>query len=257
MKHLSAFLLAIAITLPAVAQDDGMPAKPGFLMFNQNIVAGTDLEKVNQIATEKIGPVLNALVDEGKLTSWGILTHNWGDEWNWNWYVFAENREAFHSAWGEMARRVQEADSETFTQLMGMIEEHKDNFYAVRNFRVAPPTDSGTPPRFLMLNQAIANGVHLARLNEISDTVMGPILDELLAEGLIAGWGDLAHAWGDEWNANWWMSTANHAAFVTAWNELVSRVQERAPETFEESAKLVRRHRDNLYYHAYSYAGGQ
>jgi hypothetical protein len=39
---------------------------------------------------ENGAPILNDLVEQGKLINWGVLTHAWGDEHNWNVFYVAE-----------------------------------------------------------------------------------------------------------------------------------------------------------------------
>ena len=98
---------------------------------------------------------------------------------------------------------------------------------------------------FVMLNQNQCDD--MAGVLDIVRTTTGPVLDELKEEGLIDNWGLLTHAWGDEWNFNWFMVTENHAGFLTAWSELISRVNERDPDWFEKFDPMCREHKDNLY----------
>ena len=98
---------------------------------------------------------------------------------------------------------------------------------------------------FLMFNQNQCDD--MAGVMDMMRTTMGPILNELEDEELIANWGVLTHSWGDEWNFNWWVSTGDHAGFVVAWGELVSRLNERDPDWFEEFGPMCQKHKDNLY----------
>ncbi len=50
-------------------------------------------------------PIFNELAEEGKLISWGLLVHSWGDKWNYNWYFIAENHRAFLDFWDEFGER--------------------------------------------------------------------------------------------------------------------------------------------------------
>ena len=69
---------------------------------------------------------VDAMVDEGTINAWGIVTHNWGDEWNWNWYMFTKDHATFVSAWNEFVSRILAADSTVFAATYGYITEDDD-----------------------------------------------------------------------------------------------------------------------------------
>ncbi len=98
---------------------------------------------------------------------------------------------------------------------------------------------------FLMFNQNKCND--MTGVMGMVRTTIGPVLNELEEEEVITGWGVLTHSWGDEWNFNWWVATSNHAGFVTAWSELVNRMNERHPDWFERFGPMCQEHKDNLY----------
>lgn len=90
-------------------------------------------------------PINQELVDEGMLTSAGVLTHDWADEWNLVFWWLAESKEAFFSAWAEGNRRFSERHPDppadpTFTEACG---EHKDAIY---NYGPATQPPGEPPP---------------------------------------------------------------------------------------------------------------
>ena len=232
------------------AQDSG--DTPGFLMFNQAIVPGNDMGTVNQLTDSLSRPILDAMVDEGLIYNWGILTHNWGDEWNWNWYMFTKDHASFVTAWNEFVRRMGEEHPEAMQEFLQYTQAHKDNMYSVRHFRGRQLAEGEEPPRFLMSNQSMINQADVGTINALMDSISVPILDAMLEEKLIYSWGDLRHGWGDEWNVSWYITTKDHASFVTAWGELIRRVSEAHPGAFQEMGQYVQAHKDNLYYIQYA-----
>ncbi len=117
------------------AQSDENP----LLVVSSQKVKMTDMGKVNKLFNEKIAPILNGLVDEGMLYSWGLFTHAWGDEWNSNvWYV-AKDMQAFSTFWDEYVKRIGEQQKEAWAELRGYIMEHKDNIYTIQNQYPVPP----------------------------------------------------------------------------------------------------------------------
>lgn len=256
MKAASILLaLLLLATAPGTlhAQDNQeAPDIPGFLMFNQNMVPGSDMGTVNQLADSLMRPILDAMVDEGVISNWGILTHSWGDEWNWNWYMFTKDHATFVSAWSEFVERASEANPGSLGQIYGHVTAHKDNTFSVRHFMGRELTEGEDPPRFMMLNQSRVEQKDIGSVNTLVDSLSAPILDAMVDEGLIYFWGAINHSWGDEWNINWYMGTKDHASFVTAWSEFVKRLGEQHPGAFAEFNKYIQAHKDNLYYIQYA-----
>jgi hypothetical protein len=98
-----------------------------------------------------------------------------------------------------------------------------------------------------MLNQHKVDFEHQGAANALFDTTGAVILNEMLDEGLIYFWGQGTHAWGDEWNWNFWFGSENHADFVADWDEYVSRISERYPDVWGDFAAYSKAHKDNLY----------
>jgi hypothetical protein len=103
---------------------------PVTIVFSQNKCHFNNIDDLNKMTEEKIGPVLNELVKEGQLLNWGVLTHSWGDEWNWNMFYVAENQSKFQEAWGAMVERVMEKEPNLFEQFGEWCFEHKDSIYS-------------------------------------------------------------------------------------------------------------------------------
>jgi hypothetical protein len=128
---LTPVLLLVLLTLSissGLAQD--VEFERSFLMFNQNQC--DDMAGVMDLVRTTTGPVLNELRDEGLIDRWGVLTHAWGDEWNFNWYIGTENHASFVVAWSELVSRLNARDPEWFEKFDPMCREHKDNFYTLR-----------------------------------------------------------------------------------------------------------------------------
>ncbi len=256
MKAASTLLALILLaTAPGTlkAQDSLATADvPGFLMFNQNMVPGPDMGTVNQLADSLMRPILDAMVDEGVIYNWGILTHRWGDEWNWNWYMFTKDHASFVSAWNQFVERASKANPGSLGQIFRHTTAHKDNTFGVRHFKSRELAEGEEPARFLMLNQSMVQQKDLGAVNALVDSVSVPILDAMVDEGLIYFWGAINHSWGDEWNVNWYMGTKDHGSFVTAWGEFLKRVGQKYPGVMAEFSKYIQAHKDNLYYIRYA-----
>ena len=131
MKKLSKIFSTILVTFLFLggntsAQDNEQP----LLVVSFQKVKMGEVQNATKTVNEKFAPILNGLVDEGMLESWGLFNHTWGDEWNMNvWYV-AKDMMAFEIFWDEYMKRI---SADAWKELRGYILEHKDNIYTIMN----------------------------------------------------------------------------------------------------------------------------
>jgi len=131
-KHIAFFSLLISFTLSA---------QNGFVMLNQNKVEFANQGKAFKLIDDYFSPVWNDLVNEGKLYSYQVMTHLWGDEWNLNYIIVAESHEKFLTAWSEGFRRIRTSmPPEKWDELFEYTIEHKDNLY---DLRATSPRNNG------------------------------------------------------------------------------------------------------------------
>ena len=132
-------LIKISITLVLLftslnfGQDSKESPKPGILVLSQNMVKMSDVSKINKMVDSVFTPILNGLADEGKIFGWGQLNHNWGDEWNLNFYYIAKDMDSFHKFWGEYVKRVSDKHPDAFSSTVEFFQAHKDNIYSIRH----------------------------------------------------------------------------------------------------------------------------
>jgi len=135
MKKISYLIIAFIVisTSLVFSQESKENQKPGILVFSQNMVPMSDVSKVNKMVDSVFAPILNGLADEGKIFGWGQLNHNWGDEWNLNFYYIAKDMDSFHDFWSEYVKTVSEKHPGTFGNTVKYFQAHKDNIYGIRH----------------------------------------------------------------------------------------------------------------------------
>lgn len=74
-----------------------------------------------------------------------------------------------------------------------------------------------------------------------------PILDRLVREEMLLGWGALTHYWGDEWNYIVYYNATDLGAFETAFTEFVESMMEESPDWMSNWSSLCTEHKDNIY----------
>ena len=112
---------------------------------------------------------------------------------------------------------------------------------------VAQETQKPPKTGFFLFNQNKVAQENVAKVNAIWDSTFTPILNELMKEGKLLGWGLLMHAWGDEWNYNFYFVTENHRAFLDFWSEFFARVSKRFPGLMGKITPMIIEHKDNMY----------
>ena len=118
------------------AQNNEQP----LLIVSFNMVSMGNVAMVNQMADSIFAPILIELVDEGMLYSFGSFNHNWGDEWNVNYWYTAKDMASFDKFWDEYVRRVNTRHPGAWAETVKYFHAHKDNIYTVRNQYPAPPS---------------------------------------------------------------------------------------------------------------------
>lgn len=89
--------------------------------------------------------VVQEMIDEGKFVDYGLLVHNWGDEWNVVDFFVVDGLDSFFGNFSELLRRLNEADEEVgedeeeLPSLNEVCTEHKDSIYGI----VSPPSQEG------------------------------------------------------------------------------------------------------------------
>ena len=87
----------------------------------------------------------------------------------------------------------------------------------------------------------------ISAFNKLVNEKFAPILNSLVDDKMLLGWGLFNHAWGDEWNANVWYTVKNVAAFDQFWDEYMKRISEKQPDAWKEMRGYIQEHKDNIY----------
>ncbi|MGH7637928.1 MAG: hypothetical protein ACREOK_09775 [Gemmatimonadaceae bacterium] len=131
------FAIALAIAIASNLQAQGT------LVVSQNKCANDKMQQIQQTNDSLFMPIVQELVNEGKLLGAGTAYHAWGDEWNVVVWYTATNAQAFFDAFNELFRRMQQRHPTVITQQMAWCTDHKDNIYRMGRATVAaaPPAN--------------------------------------------------------------------------------------------------------------------
>ena len=84
------------------------------------------------------------------------------------------------------------------------------------------------------------------RLQQMIDSVWQPIAQELVNEGKLVSYGSAYHHWGDEWNVLQWYVAPSIPVFLTTFDEIVKRLNQRHPTVFPYFLGACTEHKDSF-----------
>ena len=105
---------------------------------------------------------------------------------------------------------------------------------------------SGEQPLLVVSFQKIKMA-DVGTVNKMINEKFAPILNSLVDEKLLLGWGLFNHTWGDEWNVNIWYTVKDMATFDKFWEEYMNRLSEKQPDAWKEMRGFIQEHKDNIY----------
>lgn len=138
-RSVLAVLIGLPLLLPAppvLAQEAAAQEEevPRFMAVLQYKVPYTTMARMGEMF-DMTAPVWDEVMAEGKIAGWGVLTHMWGDEWNYLFWVLAMDHASFVTAWDEATDRAAERFPDAMAEWRELFTEHRDNFYYVRTLR--------------------------------------------------------------------------------------------------------------------------
>lgn len=138
MSRLSVAVLALvaltAIAVPGTALSQEAEEAPPVLRlsFFMCDFSGGNGDAIDQEIETQVMPVWNALVDEGKVESYGYMYHWWADEWNLGIYTIAPSIQAIIDAEEEAGERIEAQVGEGTESAIGShCPHHRDGFYTM------------------------------------------------------------------------------------------------------------------------------
>ena len=139
MKCLSKIFAFLFIFILAVGSSQAQESEQPLLVVSFQKVKMADVGSMNKMINEKFAPILNGMVDDKMLLSWGLFNHTWGDEWNVNVWYTVKDMASFDNFWEEYIKRINEKQPDAWKEMRGYIMERKDNIYTIMNQYPVPP----------------------------------------------------------------------------------------------------------------------
>lgn len=177
---------------PAVAQEEAGPSTMHYVADYK--VGYDDLSEWTEDHHEHAAPLLDALVEEGVITGWSAWQHNTGSDYNWRLVIEADEWADFGAFWDEYLGRLPE---EALEAGAGMIRAHRDQVWDQADARI-PESAAAAPWAYEALYQVDFDDLEAWR--EHWETTVVPLLEQAMADGILAGWVVDAHDTGGRFN---------------------------------------------------------
>lgn len=144
IKTILVALLLLVFFVPnsinAQTDDESEKMMKPTTVVSHHMVSLSKVGRFTELTNKYWVPSFDKLVDDGKLFSWGFMTHAWGDEWNLVFHYTAKDFATFEKAWQEgyanFAKNVPEDEE---GELSEMIQAHKDGIYTDQHFYNGKP----------------------------------------------------------------------------------------------------------------------
>ncbi len=249
-RTLLSLLLLCCLAAPALAQETSQSDPPASYIVSTHRCAAPVLDSLIESDRTRAMPIMQALVNEGKLIEAGEAVHLWGDEYNLLTWVAAPDIPKALEGWAEMNKRYTEAypaDSLFFIQTC---PEHRDYFYTRRagtqNDNAPATTAENTP--VLAISYYTCDYTSMGDLVRTMRAQAIPIAQALVDEGVMGSQGIYTHEWGDEWNLLITRTAADLPALLNALDQFTERY---AAAHGNEGSSLMGQHcsahKDNIY----------
>ena len=137
---LAALALGVIVPLTAQAQEAEETEPPRGLFISSWMCPQSAIDDIFQWYDSLMVPIEQELVNEGMYVGSGMYRHDWGDEWNVNWYRLGQDRAAVFAALPEVGRRFNERHPDAPPGPLSACTAHKDNIYFFGPRTTEPPT---------------------------------------------------------------------------------------------------------------------
>jgi len=239
-QYFSLALLSL-IPLSAIAQDDQAPQ--GFSYVTYYICDMSKQGNMDKIVENNEYEVLDRWVEEGKLMSWGYLSHFTGGHWRRAQYHVSRTMEEAFNNQAEIFSEIYSDDRAGGQARAEACETHDDYLWTMD--QGSPPgTDRGDVSLSVYF---VCNVADQARADEIFAQTYAPKLTEMQEEGKIRSWGWQSHVMGGEYRRLQTVTGTDYAGVTAARFEALQHVNQNHSELGREFSQICDSHTDYLW----------
>jgi len=191
-------VVSIACTSTATLAQQDVDQPESYTYATYYVCDVTQQSRADEIVQSDIAPVYDAAVEDGTITAWGWLAHRAGGNWRRLQYYSVPTIDAIFAA-DEIIGAALEASGADSDQELGQIcNTHEDYIWmSLVSGADSPPGSSRGDVG--LSTYYVCDFSKQTRADEIVRTVLGPIYDAHIGEGMYSSWGWQGHFVGGEY----------------------------------------------------------
>ncbi len=224
---------ALCLAGAVFAQEDEEPTIFTYATYFYCEADGQD--DADEVMKERDGPVLDGLVDDGTIMSWGWLAHHTGGKWRRIRYFQADSIDGVLDgldAYGEAVEALD--DEESDEKFADACDAHDDYIWQVEN-----GTLGKTRGKTGFSVYHVCDVAREERADEIVDEHFAPIFNKLVEDGKLASWGWSSHVVGGKYRKLQTMTAADPKALMAARTESIELLYGQGEEVSEAGREFT------------------
>jgi hypothetical protein len=221
--------LTVFVSAPLLAQEDREAA---FVYEAYYAIEMSETEEWNRQYREYSVPVLRQLVEEGVIEGFNQMQHHTGgDDYNYRFVIRTYDWPSIDVFWSEYISRLEEATpADAWAASNRSVAMHRDEIWDIDEMGWSE--ESGAISHMYASTFRV-NFQDMGEWNESWDSMMRPVLDEAVDEGMLLGWVKLDHNTGGPHNAK-------VMYFVDDWDKMDDFFQKAFASMGEDEAAMMR-----------------
>lgn len=235
------FVFLGLVPLSTDAQESEAPERYSYVTYYACDVA-TQGNMDNVVATNEYA-VFDKWVEEGKLISWGYLSHFTGGRWRRAQYHVSATLEDALNSQNSVFREIYSGNRAGGQARSEACETHDDYIWAF-NQGSAAGTDRGDVSLSVYF---VCNVADQMRADEIFRQAFAPRYNQLQQDGKIGSWGWQSHVLGGEYRRLLTVTGDSYADVVTAREITLQYVNQNHSALGREFAQICNTHTDYLW----------
>lgn len=201
----------------AQGEDEGPAA---FVYSTYHVCDVATQTQLDDVIEQYDKPVLDQAVEDGRMVAWGYYAHMTGGPWRRLQYHIAPTMEAVLENQQTVFAEIYQDNEEAGQARSNACAGHDDYIWALIDG--SPPGDGdGDAPAVSLSVYYVCDFARENEADVIVAETFGPVLNQLVEDGKLAGWSWLAHRVGGKYRRLQTLTGASHAAVLAARGELL------------------------------------
>jgi hypothetical protein len=249
MKTIKVMAIAVglsAFTLSCMAQEDEAPTN--YIYSTYFYCGGGPLSRVDELTAET-APIMDKLVEDGEITGWGWYGHHTGGGWQRLAYHTASSMDQLLDGSDAIQAALDAAsddDADDDDQMnFGQICYRHDDYI----WRTVAGSGGGgdASPKAGFSTYHVCDSSREERADEIVKEHVAPIMDKLVDEGKLIGWGWSVHEVGGRFRKLQTMVGTDHKSVLAARAEAIDAIYADGSKAGEELNDICGSHDDYMW----------